>query len=315
MGLKAKELLEIFIITYNRSVHLDNTLRQLVGCPFTQFPITILDNCSEDNTHAIFLNYQHKFPNLNYIKNKINIGADANVLRAAELSNGRYTWILCDDDNYDFTVCDDVLAELIKGEAAAIMVGWSNEFVWPTGSMYDTPDNLMKQSFPYFSVPTFVPGSIFKTELFQAQIRISYTNIVNLFPAMTYYIKLYEDHNMVYVSKKRLVTAMGQAGYYYTYLKVMSATINTFYLIKSKKIRRKAFYGSYLTPPYFSIYKHALMWESTGDVIPFLAKWRYFLILNWKGRIIFLAAVLMAPIANHIKLPDLLLKKLKAYRL
>lgn len=294
----AQELLEIFIITYNRSTHLDNTLRQLVGCPFTKFPITILDNCSEDDTYDIFSKYQSQFPRLNYIKNKINIGADANVLRAAELSDGRYTWILCDDDSYDFSICNDVLSELAKGEVAAIMVGWSNEFVWPTNSMYNRPTNLLKNDFPYFSVPTFVPGSIFKTELFQDQIRNSYANIVNLLPVMTYYINLYESDNAVYVSKKKIVAATGQGGYDYSFLRVMFAVVNTFYLIKPQEVRRKAFYDSYLKPSFIKVIKHTLLMSDPKNNVLFLLKYKYYNLLTWDLKIIYLIIYCISPFLN-----------------
>lgn len=236
-------------------------------------------------------------------------------MRAAELSDGVYTWILCDDDYYDFTDCNDVLIELTKENAAAIMVGWSEPFIWPKGGMYDTPENLIKKGFPYLSVPTFVPGSIFKTDLFQAQIRISYTNIVNLLPAMTFYIGLYKKPVSIYVSHHKLVVAAGAATYDYTFLKVMTAAINTFYLIEWHNIRRQAFYACYLSHPYFSIYKHALMWQKAGSEFPVVAKWRYFKIIDWKGKIIFIFGYVLAPIANRIKLPEAMLKKIKKYRI
>lgn len=305
-------ILDIFIITYNRSNHLDNTLRQLIGCPFIKFPITILDNCSEDDTYDVFQKYKPQFPNLNYIKNKINIGADANVLRAAERSDGRYTWILCDDDSFDFSACDDVLAELERGEAAAVMVGWSENFNWPVGGMYDTPTRLLKRNFPYFSVPTFVPGSIFKTDLFQAQIRVSYTNIVNLLPVMTYYIKLYEEDQTIYVSRNKLVAAEGHAGYQYSYLRVMVATCNTYYLIKNFVQRRNAFYNSYLSNQKYMVLQHALFWYELRNSFSFTDKWRYFKLLKFRERVLFGGAYCVAPLLSKIRLSDKTSEKIKA---
>ncbi|WP_080059050.1 glycosyltransferase family 2 protein [Spirosoma aerolatum] len=308
----SRDLLEIFIITYNRSAHLNNTLRQLIGCPFVQFSITILDNCSDDNTYEIYQRYANKFPGLYYIKNKINIGGDANVLRAAELSNGLYTWILCDDDNFDFSVCDDVLDELAKDEVAAIMVGWAAGFTWPEGGMHDTPANLLKRDFPYFSVPTFVPGSIFKTDLLQEQIRISYTNIVNLLPVMTYYVKLYEEGHPIYVSRNKIVSAEGHAGYHHSYLRVMVATCNTFYLIKDSTQRRNAFYRSYFTGQKYMVLQHALFWFELRKLYSFSDKWRYFNILRFKERLLFLGAYCMAPIIKNVKLSDKTAAKIKS---
>ena len=297
---ETNKLLEIIIITYNRSVYLDNTLRQLVDCPFSVFSIIILDNCSEDNTHEIFLKYQDRFPDLKYVKNKINIGADANVLRAAELSNGQYTWVLADDDEYDFTNCDDILEELAKQEVAAIMVGWSKPFIWPKGGMRDSPVNLIKKGFPCLSVPTFVPSSIFKTSLFQNQIRTSYTNIVNLFPAMTYYIKLYDTNEYVYVSKYKIVTAAGLAAYDYTFLRVMAAVINTYYLIDSPHVRRQAFNACYPNVIYKTFIDYVLMMKNSKNLMSFQLIIRYLQLLNWHRKILFIIVYTGAPLVSKL---------------
>ncbi len=298
-----KEILELFIITYNRSQYLETTLKQLIGCPFSVFPITVLDNCSTDNTYDIFLKYKDLFPKLNYKKNKVNVGADANVLRAAEMSDGIYTWILCDDDFYDFTSCNDVLNELEKKEAAAIMVGWAEYFQWPDTGMYDTPMNLMKQEFPYFCVPTFVPGSIFKTDIFQRQIRVSYTNIVNLLPVMTFYVSLYKNNEKVYVSKRKIVVPGAQAPYDYTFLRVMMAILHTFYLIDIPAVRRQAFYANYLEPtPYRNNIRYTLLMQRSESSVTTYSKFRYFRVLEWENKLLYIGAILVSPVANRITL-------------
>ncbi len=305
------EILELFIITYNRSTHLDSTLYQLVGCPFSEFSITILDNCSTDNTEDVYLAYKDKFPKLNYIKNKINIGADANVLRAAEYSNSTYTWILCDDDDYDFTYCEDIFEVLNNKEVDAVMVGWWDKVNWPKEGLLDTPKKLIEKDFAYFGVPSFVAGSIFKTKLFQEQIRISYTNIVNLFPAMTYYIKLYEEDKLVYVCKNKIVNATAKAEYQYTYLRVMDATINTFYLINSPRIRRISFEKTYPNLPSRRIVKHALMMQQKSSLMSKRTIFRYVSLINWKRKIVFILTYMIAPIANKLSFQDSYSKYIK----
>lgn len=301
MEQEAPNLLELFIITYNRSPHLDNTLRQLVGCPFSQFSITVLDNCSTDNTSEIYLEYKIKFPDLRYVKNKINIGADANVLRAAELSDGEYTWILCDDDDFNFSQCEDVLSEIEKGEADAIIVGGAQDVKWPISGLRGTPKDLLSQSFPYFCVTTFVPSNIFKTNLFQAQIRDSYINIVNLLPAMTYYIKLQNQNGTIYVSKNKVVIAMSHAEPHYSYIRVMIAVINTYKQINSVEIRRKAFYDLYLPRPNTNLATHAIEWYKDLARISLTDKLLYFRFLKLKEKLLVLPYVCIAPLLKRIK--------------
>lgn len=297
---KPKELLDIFLITYNRDVHLDYTLKQLVNCPFARFSITILDNCSTDSTYQVFVKHSSQIPTLKYIKNKVNIGADANVLRGAELSEGLYTWILADDDEYNFTDCENVFEVLEKGEADAIMVGCSDVFIWPKKALYDTPANLIQKNFSYFGVPSFVPGSIFKTELFQNQIRISYTNIINLFPVMTYYVKLYNESALIYVSKVKIVNATANAAYHYSFLRVMSGLVNTFYLIDSYPIRKKTLKQVYPNVTYKILIDYALLMKEPLSPMSFNTVVKYFRLLDWKHKVVFATAYLGSPIVSKL---------------
>ena len=43
------------------------------------------------------------------VRHPKNIGANPNILRAVETSNSIYTWIICDDDFYDFSDCLDII--------------------------------------------------------------------------------------------------------------------------------------------------------------------------------------------------------------
>ena len=100
--------LKIFLITYNRSYYLERTLKQILAdsSPIKDFDITILNNASTDETDDIIKKYQKKFPNLKHIKHPINIGGNANIVRAFEYgaSSGKeYFWVLCDDDAYEFS--------------------------------------------------------------------------------------------------------------------------------------------------------------------------------------------------------------------
>jgi GT2 family glycosyltransferase len=46
--------LEIFIVTYNREKFLKQTLGFLVGSAVKDCKLTILDNCSTDNTASLY---------------------------------------------------------------------------------------------------------------------------------------------------------------------------------------------------------------------------------------------------------------------
>ena len=109
-----EEKLEIVLITYNRYKDLENTLKQFSDGPFSDCKITILDNCSDDKTPEICVKYKNIFPDMTIIRHRKNIGGNANILRAVETSKSIYTWIICDDDSYDFSDCLDIVKQLIQ---------------------------------------------------------------------------------------------------------------------------------------------------------------------------------------------------------
>ena len=102
-----KDKLQIYIITYNRKSKLQNTLNSILkeNSPIREFDITILDNASTDGSSEMIEEYCVKHKNIKHVRHHINIGGNANICRAFELSAAcgkEYAWILCDDDYYDW---------------------------------------------------------------------------------------------------------------------------------------------------------------------------------------------------------------------
>lgn len=94
-----KPLLTIAIPTYNGGKTICNMLNLLLPqCDNNQVEILISDNCSTDNTEAIIRTYKEKWKNIDYHRNKENIGPDANFLQCMKMANGIFTWLVSDDD-------------------------------------------------------------------------------------------------------------------------------------------------------------------------------------------------------------------------
>lgn len=156
--MKLEEKLKIILITYNRSYFLNRTLKQLFAedSPIKKCDITVLDNASTDNTAEIVSEYQKKFPNLYYKKNPLNIGGNANIVRAFEtgaVSGKEYVWVLCDDDYYDWSNFDAVLKAM---DDSVDCIGVAR-YVIPDGE-------LSNPAYQFFQL-TFVPAGIYKAEL------------------------------------------------------------------------------------------------------------------------------------------------------
>ena len=237
-----KKKLEILLITYNRSKDLENTFKQLIMSPFAECALTVLDNCSEDDTPHVCDKYQKLFSNMKVIRHDKNIGASANYLRAVELSKSLYTWILCDDDHYNFSNCLDVISTINSEKFDFISVGDPGYCNWKRG-IKTTSKELIHDNANYFQNLCFVPSLIFKTNLYDSYcIHKGYLNTHNFYPHFVFINKSVENNFSVYVSKKPLIirgehNSTGSFG-----LKWYNGWINSCALIKNRKLRHSTVY-------------------------------------------------------------------------
>jgi glycosyltransferase involved in cell wall biosynthesis len=242
-------MLEIFVITYNRSKFLEKTLMYLKDSKFANFQITVQNNCSTDDTievfHSFQNNYGESFKSLKLISNLFNFGPNVNFLKAIELSQSKYTWVLCDDDVINAADVDDVLKILHEENFDLIHVGAHPERERVIFALKEIPRKLIEKGYRYFTYSSFIPCNIFKTELFQKQFLISgYNNVTNAYPHMPYLFDVFLKDKLIYISKRQIVTARTE-GQCYNQTEWLEWWINTSKLLKDKQDVRLAFFDQF----------------------------------------------------------------------
>ena len=93
--------LSICIPTYNRKVYLKQCIESIVNQKWfnkEDVEIVISDNASNDNTTDLIREYQNKYQNIRYFRNKKNIWGMKNILNITELAKWEYIWLMWDDD-------------------------------------------------------------------------------------------------------------------------------------------------------------------------------------------------------------------------
>lgn len=236
--------LGIYIITYNRAFKLEATLNYILNSAICHFPITVLDNCSTDNTFEVVTKYTCRFDNLEIIKNKVNVGLGANFLKVFDYSDYNYTWILCDDDKIEAVAFDDVMDVIQEGKIDLIHVGAHAQKEWPFGGRFFTPRELLKNKYPYFKFSSFIPCNIFKTNAFTKFMLPGYGNIVNAYPHMPFLFDLYKTDGKVYVAKNPIIVAQpSDSGY--THTQWFSWWMKTCELLGNKEDVRLAYLDQY----------------------------------------------------------------------
>jgi glycosyltransferase involved in cell wall biosynthesis len=228
--------LEIFIFTYNRAESLRRTLSQLTVEAVRGHNVTILDNHSTDATPEVCAAAKNSLPNLRHIRHPKNIGGLANYLRAAELAQSKYTWVICDDDSFDFSKAADVFAEVEEGSADIISVG-VNGHTLPGGEGGALRTFALRHDF--FLSHSFVPSMIFRTELFDADcIRAGYDNIDTMFPHFPFLIRLADSDRSIYVSREKVITKSNNVGY--STFRFMTGWLKSCRRFTSSSLRAKA---------------------------------------------------------------------------
>jgi glycosyltransferase involved in cell wall biosynthesis len=91
--------LSICIPTYNRVFYLDNCLNsiKLANKSNLKIEVCVSDNFSDENTEKVITKYK-KYLNLNFNKNKKNLGGPANILKSVSMAKGEFCWLLGNDD-------------------------------------------------------------------------------------------------------------------------------------------------------------------------------------------------------------------------
>lgn len=203
--------LEVFIFTYNRAQSLQRTLDQFAVEPARSLRLTILDNHSTDATPAVCDSAKEKLPGLRVVRHPKNIGGLANFLRAIELAEAEYTWVICDDDSLDFSKAKDIFEEVQAGKSDIISVGVEGHSL-PAGVRDRLLNFALREDF--FLSHSFVPSAIFRTSLFDSEcIRAGYDNIETMFPHFPFMIRLAESDCSIYVSEKKVITKSNNVGY------------------------------------------------------------------------------------------------------
>lgn len=91
--------LSICIPTYNRAQHLANCLQSIISNPpdGLEIQVCVSDNCSGDETERVVRVAQKEIA-IKYLRNTRNIGLAGNFLKAVEMADGEFVWLIGDDD-------------------------------------------------------------------------------------------------------------------------------------------------------------------------------------------------------------------------
>jgi len=170
-GSEERPLLTIAIPTYNRSKYLRQLLDSLRVQIRGQNDVSLLisDNASDDGTQRVVEEERDSGTTLDYVRNKENLGAEANFLQCYERATGKYLWIISDDDLLRPGTVEIVLSFLRKDEYDLV-------FIEEAGFAGDPAEMLPKASSMRATVCTHAEQFLRRVHIFTTLISC---NIIN----------------------------------------------------------------------------------------------------------------------------------------
>ena len=170
--------------------------------------MSVLDNASTDATPEVCARWAGRFADLRVVRHARNIGGGPNFLRAVELSRGRWTWVLADDDRLDFSGCEDVVAALEDDAVDLIAVGAPGMEDWPSGR--STLRALWAEGRRVLFALTFIPSLVFRTELFSDRdMSDGYRHVELLYPQFPFLRRRLEEDAPIHVAASPIVEREG----------------------------------------------------------------------------------------------------------
>lgn len=172
-------ILTIAIPTYNRPDQIRNQVLSLNPQITDEVKLFVLDNSSDTPVESLFA--PGEVTNVSFLRNKVNIGADANIAKCFDLCDTKWLLVLGDDDPMENFAVQTMLDDIKNAGEKTIFLNYDpkqeyramgiNEFLqhctnrywclfWMSGCVYNT-DLLKDCYFPYFySISTMQPNIV-----------------------------------------------------------------------------------------------------------------------------------------------------------
>lgn len=109
-----KPTVEIIIPTYNRASLLKETLQSLLSQSYSSLKIIVVDDGSTDDTYEMLRELKTNEPRLTILRNIVNMGESASVMRGWKSCSGNWIGIVNSDDPQDQFWLEGMMSAIIQ---------------------------------------------------------------------------------------------------------------------------------------------------------------------------------------------------------
>jgi len=210
------KLLTIAIPTYNRKEYLINCLKSIFIQYTDEIEIVVIDNSSDYNINQFLQTNLENLEryNIRIVRNVVNIGANANILRCFEFCATKWLYIIGDDDVLCYGMLKELLDDIVMySSATCIHYKWYPENQWSNNRPLITVGLLQfLDKIESISKVLFISSNVYNTEKLKNHIQIGYQLITcNAAHLAVLISSLFNDsESIVVLSDKKIV----KNGYY-----------------------------------------------------------------------------------------------------
>ena len=174
--------LTIAIPTYNRNQALLAGLRRLLPQLTPDCHLLILDNASPTPVAETLAPLLAEFPDvhLQMERNRVNIGANANIMRCLEKCDTPWIWMVGDDDWVQENAVERILQTATEHPDAVMLnfsAGEPREGAVETRGLQELMDNLS----PTADLP-WIANSVYRSDAMLGQLKMGYHYITSMLP-------------------------------------------------------------------------------------------------------------------------------------
>ncbi len=204
-------ILTIAIPTYNRPGKVINTILKLLPQLTPDITVTVFDNCS----NVVIKDYlkgelkQEEFDRISVIRNRVNIGADANFLKCFELCETPYILLLGDDDKIEPDAIRIILEEIeLYKDLDVVGINFKSSCldIERPSPIFISSTKELSEKLDHFGNWLFISTTVYKTHEYRRYLNYAmfsaYAMASQLVPAMHAISK----HKVFVLSEKYIVT-------------------------------------------------------------------------------------------------------------
>lgn len=138
--MKDTTILHLLMPTFNRAHILESTLENVMDqdCDESNWHLTVVDNCSTDNTVDILRRYSKIYNNFDYVVNESNLGLFGNLNRCIDLSKTKKFMIIHSDDSIENNLVTSAIEISKKLPGSGLIFGQSKVYISENDELLQT---------------------------------------------------------------------------------------------------------------------------------------------------------------------------------